>query len=126
MKALRLAILFTSTCGTTTLSRPDPQIGPGQLDSLTHLPRDQGEPVFAEPWQAQAFALAMKLSEQDHFSWKEWSAALARELQNSADRSEPDDGSRYYDHWPAALEHMVTSKALTDLGYSAQTKGSLG
>ena len=74
------------------------------LAALPRLPRDEGGPVFAEPWQAQAFALAVKLSEQGHFTWKEWAAALADELQAAARRGEPDDGSRYYEHWLAALE----------------------
>ena len=67
------------------------------------------EPVFAEPWQAQAFALAVKLSEQGHFTWKEWTEALAAELKHAED-----DGSRYYEHWLAALERLVTAKGLTD------------
>jgi nitrile hydratase accessory protein len=80
---------------------------------LPRLPRDEGGPVFAEPWQAQAFALAVKLSEQGHFTWKEWAAALAEELKAAAQRGEPDDGSRYYEHWLAALERLVTAKGLT-------------
>ena len=70
--------------------------------------------MFAEPWQALAFALAVRLSEQGHFSWKEWAATLAAELKAAADRGEPDDGSRYYHHWLAALERLVTEKGLTD------------
>jgi len=70
--------------------------------------------VFAEPWQAQAFALAVKLSEQGHFTWKEWAAALADELAAAAGRGEPDDGSQYYHHWVAALERLVTKKGLSD------------
>ena len=54
------------------------------LAVLPHIRRDDGGPVFAEPWQAQAFALAVKLSEQGHFTWKEWAAALAHELQVAA------------------------------------------
>ena len=81
---------------------------------LPRLPRDEGGPVFAEPWQAQAFALAVRLSEQGHFTWKEWAATLADELRAAADRGEPDDGSHYYEHWLAALERLVTSKQLTD------------
>ena len=65
--------------------------------SLPSLPRDEGGPVFAEPWQAQAFALAVELSAQGHFTWKEWAAALADELRAAADRGEPDDGSHYYE-----------------------------
>jgi len=84
------------------------------LAALPTLPRDVDCPVFAEPWEAQAFALAVKLSEQGHFTWTEWAAALAQELKASADRGEPDDGSRYYQHWLAALERLVTAKGLTD------------
>src|SRR3954465_253808 len=82
--------------------------------ALPPLPRDQGGPVFAEPWQAQAFALAVKLSEQGHFTWTEWAAALAAELAAAAARGEPDDGSRYYEHWLAALERLVAEKGLSD------------
>jgi nitrile hydratase accessory protein len=81
---------------------------------LPQLPRDAGGPVFAEPWQAQAFALAVKLSEDGHFTWKEWAAALAGELQAAVDRGQPDDGTHYYDHWLAALECLLTRKGLTD------------
>jgi nitrile hydratase accessory protein len=70
--------------------------------------------VFAEPWEAQAFAMAVKLSEQGHFTWKEWASTLADELKAAADRGEPDDGSHYYHHWLAALERLVTAKGLTD------------
>jgi nitrile hydratase accessory protein len=84
------------------------------LSDLARLPRDEGGPVFAEPWQAQAFALAVRLSEQGHFTWKEWAATLAGELKAAADRGEPDDGSRYYEHWLAALERLVTSKRLAE------------
>ncbi len=69
--------------------------------------------MFAGPWQAQAFALAVKLSEQGYFTWKEWAGALADELKAAADRGEPDDGSQYYHHWVAALERLVTAKGLT-------------
>jgi nitrile hydratase accessory protein len=96
------------------LSWPNPIPEPENLAALPSLPRDEGGPVFAEPWEAQAFALAVKLSEQGHFTWKEWAAALADELKAAADRGEPDDGSRYYQHWLAALERLVAAKGLSD------------
>jgi nitrile hydratase accessory protein len=98
----------------TTLSQPNSMQRPENLAALPRLPRDEGGPVFAEPWQAQAFALAVKLSAQGHFTWKEWAAALAAELKAAADRGEPDDGSRYYHHWLAALERLVAEKRLSD------------
>ena len=99
-----------STCGTITLSAPEADL----IAALPRLPRDDGGPVFAEPWQAQAFALAVKLSEAGHFTWKEWAAALADELKAAETRGEPDDGSHYYEHWVATLERLVTAKGLTN------------
>ena len=72
--------------------------------------------MFVEPWQAQAFALAVRLSAQGHFTWREWAAALAEELKSAAQRGEPDDGSRYYEHWLAALERLVAAKGLSNPG----------
>jgi nitrile hydratase accessory protein len=92
------------------------------ITALPRLPRDEGGPVFAEPWQAQAFALAVKLSEQGHFTWKEWAAALADELKAAAARGEPDDGSHYYQHWLATLERLVTAKGLSDPAAMAARK----
>jgi nitrile hydratase accessory protein len=82
--------------------------------SLARIPRDHEGPVFAEPWQAQAFAIAVKLSEKGYFTWKEWASALADELKAAAERGEPDDGSHYYEHWLAALERMVALKGLSN------------
>src|ERR1700741_4956539 len=81
---------------------------------LPQLPRDEGGPVFAEPWQAQAFALAVRLSEQGRFTWKEWAGALAGELKAAANLGEPDGGSGDYPHWLAALERLVVEKGLAD------------
>src|ERR1700674_1452161 len=98
----------------TTLNLPDSAGIAERLAALPPLPRDNGGPVFAEPWQAQAFALAVKLSEQGHFTWSEWAETLGAELKAAADRGEPDDSSRYYQHWLAALERLVMAKGLTD------------
>ena len=98
------------------MSTPDLQPDTERLAGLPSLPRDEGGPIFAEPWQAQAFALAVRLSAQGCFTWKEWAAALAEELKCAADRGEPDDGSRYYEHWLAALEGLVAAKGLSDRG----------
>jgi nitrile hydratase accessory protein len=96
------------------LSQRDPANANALLGALPRLLRDKAGPVFAEPWEAQAFALAVKLSEQGHFTWKEWASCLGDELKAAAERGEPDDGSRYYYHWLAALERLVTEKGLTD------------
>ena len=105
--------VFLSICGSLILNRPDLS-DTAKLDALPKLPMDEDGPVFAEPWQAQAFAMAVKLSQQGHFTWKEWAATLADKLQAAAEQGEPDDGSRYYEYWVAALEELVTSKGLTN------------
>jgi len=76
--------------------------------SLPGLPKDGEGPVFAEPWQAQAFALVIRLHAEGAFPWTDWTAALSREL--AADPA--DDGSRYYNHWVAALERLLTERGL--------------
>ena len=68
--------------------------------------------MFAEPWQARAFALALKLKERGHFTQKEWTLALAQALRNTCLGS--DDGSHYYEHWLTALETLAVEKGLTD------------
>ena len=92
---------------------------PTSLDrfaDLPRLPKDAEGPVFAEPWQAQAFALTVRLHDAGHFSWSEWTTALAGELRQAVDRGEPDnDATRYYDHWLTALERLVMAKGLTNM-----------
>lgn len=95
------------------MNTPEPTPGL-ELTELVNLPRDLGGPVFEEPWQASAFALAVSLSRQGYFSWKEWAAALTDELKASAARGEPDDGSRYYHCWLTCLERLVLAKRLSD------------
>ncbi len=82
------------------------------LGALPAIPRDQEGPVFRAPWEAQAFALAVKLHEAGHFTWKEWAAYLSQEIASARERGEQDDGSRYYHHWLAALEKIVAEKDL--------------
>lgn len=67
--------------------------------------------VFAEPWQAHAFAMALQLHERGLFTWVEWAAALSAEI--AADPlAADDDGSRYYQHWLNALEQLVIDKQI--------------
>lgn len=92
--------------------------------ALGPIPQGPEGPVFAEPWQAQAFALAVELSEAGHFTWKEWSEALGAEIARAAASGMPDDGSRYYEHWLAALERLAAEKGLADRLALAARKGA--
>ena len=83
------------------MSAPDPL-------ALPRLPRDADGPVFAEPWQAQAFALTLQLHAQGAFGWTEWAQALSARLAQDPH----DDGARYYEHWLEALEDLSARHAL--------------
>jgi nitrile hydratase accessory protein len=89
---------------------------------LPGLPRDEAGPAFAEPWQAEAFALAISLSQAGYFTWAEWSAALGRELAAAAARGEPDDGSRYYEHWLVTPERLAVAKQLAESAQMRERK----
>jgi nitrile hydratase accessory protein len=91
----------------TTLNPPEPISQKEGFVTLPQVPQDEDGPVFAEPWQAQAFALAVKLSEQGHFTWKEWAEALAEEIKDASNGGESDDGSHYYHYWLTTLERLV-------------------
>jgi nitrile hydratase accessory protein len=77
------------------------------------LPPDSEGPVFAEPWQASAFALAVHLSERGAFAWSEWSAALGHEIQAAAPRAS-EESAAYFLHWLDALERLCREKGLVD------------
>lgn len=81
-----------------------------RIEMLPGLPIDRDGPVFAEPWQAQAFALTLKLCDAGHFTWAEWVETLSAALREGA----PDDGSNYYGRWLVALERLCLAKSLTD------------
>ncbi len=87
---------------------------PPEVDfsALPALPRDDAGPVFKAPWEAQAFAMTVSLHGRGVFTWREWADALAAELAAASARGEPDDGSRYYEHWLAALEKLLAGKKL--------------
>lgn len=63
-----------------------------------------GAPVFAEPWQAEAFAMTVRLHEKGVFSWSEWAEVLSQELYRPGRSA---DASDYYDCWVAALSRLL-------------------
>ena len=73
------------------------------------LARRDGEPAFAEPWQAEVLALAFALSERGAFSPLEWSKTLGAELRRAEAQGAPDDSETYYAAALAALERLVAA-----------------
>jgi nitrile hydratase accessory protein len=76
-----------------------------KLADSERIPKDADGPVFAEPWEAQAFAMAVKLAEAGVFAWPEWAETLGAELKAHPDRP-------YYESWLAALERLVEAKGV--------------
>jgi nitrile hydratase accessory protein len=92
----------------------DPASAAAAAEAVPGLPRDADGPVFAEPWEAQAFALAVALHERGLFTWPEWADTLAGEIRRAQEAGDADTGETYYRHWLAALERLVAEKAVTD------------
>jgi nitrile hydratase accessory protein len=82
-------------------------------EALPGIPRDDAGPVFREPWEAQAFAMAVALHERGLFTWTEWAATLAEEIRRAQAAGDPDTGATYYRHWLAALERLVADRHVT-------------
>ena len=84
------------------------------IAAVPGIPRGPEGPVFREPWEAEAFAMAVALHERGLFAWSEWTAMLADEIKRAQARGDPDTGETYYRHWLAALERIVAEKGVTD------------
>ena len=82
-------------------------------DCVPSIPRDADGPVFREPWEAQAFAMALTLHQRGLFTWPEWAATLADQIKRAQAAGDPDTGETYYQHWLATLERLVTEKGVT-------------
>ena len=82
-------------------------------NSVPGIPCDAEGPVFREPWEAQAFAMALALHERGIFTWNEWAATLASEIKRAQAAGDPDTGETYYRHWMATLERLIAEKGVT-------------
>jgi nitrile hydratase accessory protein len=86
------------------------------LPEVPGLPRDDDGPVFAAPWQAQAFAMTVALHERGLFTWPEWAQCLAECIVAAPAAPQEDAGGAYYRQWLAALEQMVARKGASNVG----------
>ncbi len=80
------------------------------LAAVPTIPCDATGPVFREPWEAQAFAMALALHERGLFTWPEWAEALSGTIREAQAAGDPDTGETYYAHWLATLEKLVVRK----------------
>jgi len=91
---------------------PDPSLTLAEISKLCGhgMPMPQASDhgrVFAEPWQAHAFAMTLQLHERGLFTWQDWADTLSAQITEDQKRGDPDDGQTYYHHWLGALEKMI-------------------
>ena len=55
----------------------DPAAARRATHAVPGIPRDEHGPVFREPWEAQAFSMALALHQRGVSTWPEWAATLA-------------------------------------------------
>jgi nitrile hydratase accessory protein len=87
-----------------------------------NIPRDEDGPLFCEPWEAEAFALAVSLNERGLFTWKEWAKILGEEIKKAQAAGDPDTGETYYRHWLATLERILAEKGVADPAMVKRTR----
>jgi nitrile hydratase accessory protein len=90
----------------------DPAAALEATRAVPGVPRDNDGPVFREPWEAQAFAMALALHARGLFTWKEWAETLAGEIKRAQAQGDPDTGETYYRHWLATLERLIAAKGV--------------
>ncbi len=90
----------------------DPAAARLAASAVPGIPRDGEGPVFREPWEAQAFSMAVALHQCGLFTWTEWAATLADEIKRAQAAGDPDTGETYYRHWLATLERLVAEKGI--------------
>ena len=89
---------------------------------LPGLSGDGDEPVFANPWQAQIFALVVGLHQRGCFSWGEWTETLSTEIAAASANGENDNNNAnkagfgpddaYYRMWVIALGRFLMNKTI--------------
>ncbi|MFK0206451.1 nitrile hydratase accessory protein [Agrobacterium sp. NPDC090283] len=80
------------------------------------LPRDEGGPIFDEPWHAQVFAVTVELSKQGKFSWSEWAECFSDEIKAAPAKEGETVNQAYYRQWATALIEMTEARGLIPKG----------
>jgi len=78
-----------------------------EKDGLAPLARLDNDPVFDEPWQAQALGLAFSLAERGMFSPAQWSQTLGAEHRKLLGEGSADTPQTYYEAVVQALEQLI-------------------
>jgi len=88
------------------------------LDSagLAAPPRDNGELVFAAPWESHAFGVALALHDAGQIGWEDFRQSLIGEIRDWEAAHPSGEGWSYYECWLRALERLVSRQGLVGAG----------
>ena len=79
------------------------------MDEHIALPRQNGELLFAAPWEARAFGIAVALHEAGVYPWRAFSQGLAAATAAAEQGGVP---TSYYERWLAALASLAIARGL--------------
>ena len=86
---------------------PDARIA--NMDGQIALPRQNGALVFAAPWEARAFGIAVVLNEAGVYPWRDFSQGLAAETAAADQHGMP---TGYYERWLETLAKLAIARGL--------------
>lgn len=86
-----------------------------------------GDRLFAEPWEAKAFAMVVTLAQAGHFSWAEWVECFSKEVAAAA-AVEAAGGTpkSYYAQWLDAAEKLLVGKGMATAAQLAAKRFAVG
>jgi len=94
-------------------SGSSPQRRIADMEGNTALPRQSGELVFKDPWEGEAFAMAVALCERGEYPWSDFRRQLITQI-TAAEQPHipPETRPTYYECWLAALEALIIEKKI--------------
>jgi len=83
------------------------------MEGTTALPRQSGELTFQDPWEGEAFAMAVALCERGEYPWSDFQQHLIKQIA-AADHPDvqPESRPTYYESWLDALEALLIEKKI--------------
>ncbi len=96
-----------------------------EIDGPAAPPRDNGELIFAEPWESRAFGLAVTLQDAGTFTWDDFRDHLVARIAEWERSHPPGECYSYYRCWLQALESVVTERGLVGAGEVEGRAGEL-
>ena len=75
-------------------------------------PRDNGELLFAAPWESRAFGVALALHDAGRIDWEDFRQALIKEIREWEAAHPSGEGWNYYECWLRSLERVVSGQGL--------------